>query len=65
MQHKFVMGKIQGDPLNQLQQAMGPKFSLFAKKKKRKTQFVCKNKKDESKCSPVTHHIKDGGYVVQ
>ena len=65
MQHKFVMGKIQGEPLNQLQQAMGPKLSLFEKKKKRKTQFVCKNKKDESKCSPVTHHIKDGGYVVQ
>ena len=39
--------------------------SVCLQKKKRKTQFVCKNKKDESKCSPVTHHIKDGGYVVQ
>ena len=65
MQHKFVMGKIQGGPLNQLQQADGSKIQSDCKKKKRKTQFVCKNKKDESKCSPVTHHIKDGGYVVQ
>ena len=65
MQHKFVMGKIQGDPLNQLQHADGSKIQYDCKKKKRKTQFVCKNKKDESKCSPVTHHIKDGGYVVQ
>ena len=43
----------------------GSKIQSVCKKKKRKSQFVCNNKKDESKCSPVTHHIKDGGYVVQ
>ena len=45
MQHKFVMGKIQGDPLNQLQQADGSKIQSDCKKKKERLNLCVRIKK--------------------